>query len=87
MPRRMNVDNVKFDIKFIKENIHDEKNVAVLDATALLTKNLGKGLIIEGVETKEEVDTLIKHGCGMFQGYYFSRPVPEEEFEKKYNIR
>lgn len=82
--KSMNVDNVKFDIKFIKENIHDEKNVAVLDATALLTKNLGKGLIIEGVETKEEVDTLIKHGCGMFQGYYFSKPLSVEMFEDKF---
>ena len=82
--KSMNVDNVKFDIKFIKENIHDEKNVAVLDATALLTKNLGKGLIIEGVETKEEVDTLIKHGCGMFQGYYFSKPLSVEKFEDKF---
>ena len=61
-----------------------EKNVAVLDATALLTKNLGKGLIIEGVETKEEVDTLIKHGCGMFQGYYFSKPLSVEKFEDKF---
>jgi EAL domain-containing protein (putative c-di-GMP-specific phosphodiesterase class I) len=45
---------------------------------------LGKGLIIEGVETKEEVDTLIKHGCGMFQGYYFSKPLSVEKFEDKF---
>lgn len=84
MLKSMHVDNVKFDMKFIKENMHDEKNVAVLDATALLTKNLGKGLIIEGVETKDEVDTLIKHGCGMFQGYYFSKPLSVEVFEDKF---
>lgn len=84
MLKNIHVDNVKFDMKFIKENIHDEKNVAVLDATALLTKNLGKGLIIEGVETREEVDTLIKHGCGMFQGYYFSKPLSVELFEDKF---
>lgn len=84
MLKSMHVDNVKFDMKFIKENIHDEKNVAVLDATALLTKNLGKGLIIEGVETKEEVDTLVEHGCGMFQGYYFSKPLSVEMFEDKF---
>ena len=44
-------------------------------------------VIVEGVETKKQLEMLIGMGCRLFQGYYFSRPVPEEEFEKKYNIR
>ena len=78
------VDNIKFDLQFIKEGMDNEKNVAVLDATALLAKNLGKGLIVEGVETKEEVETLIEHGCEMFQGFYFSKPLSVEMFENKF---
>ena len=39
-------------------------------------------VIIEGVETKAQIDFLESIGCDLIQGYYFSRPVPEEEFIK-----
>ena len=38
-------------------------------------------VIAEGVETKEQADFLRENGCDYFQGYYFSRPMPQEEFE------
>lgn len=43
-------------------------------------------VITEGVEKKTQVDMLYDMGCKMFQGYYFSKPIPVDEFEKKYNI-
>jgi len=39
-------------------------------------------VIAEGVETKEQYDLLKKAGCDIIQGYYFSKPVPPEEFEQ-----
>ena len=43
-------------------------------------------VITEGVETKEQVDMLTGMGCRIFQGYYFSKPIPINEFEDKYNV-
>ena len=43
-------------------------------------------VITEGVETEEQVGFLTDMGCEMFQGYYFARPIPLDEFEKKNNV-
>ena len=49
-----------------------------------MSKELGMPVITEGVETKEQVDFLQRIGCDMFQGFYFARPMREEDFESKY---
>ena len=41
-------------------------------------------VITEGVETQEQVRFLTDFGCDIFQGYYFAKPMPVEDFEKKY---
>ena len=43
---------------------------------------IGLKVVAEGVETKEHLDFLAEHGCDYIQGYYFSKPLTEEEFEK-----
>ena len=40
--------------------------------------------VMEGVENKEEVEYLKEIGCDVLQGYYFDKPLPVQEFEKKY---
>jgi EAL domain-containing protein (putative c-di-GMP-specific phosphodiesterase class I) len=40
-------------------------------------------VITEGVETRQQLDALSEMGCCHFQGYYFSRPIPIEEFEQR----
>ena len=40
-------------------------------------------MVAEGVENEKQLNFLMKRGCDMVQGYYFSPPVPAEEFEKK----
>ena len=47
-----------------------------------LAHHLDMKVIAEGVETKEQADFLKNYGCDYLQGFYFSRLVPEEEFEK-----
>ena len=49
-----------------------------------LSKQLGMSVITEGVETKEQIDSLLDMGCEMFQGYYYSKPISVSEFEEKY---
>ena len=45
-----------------------------------MAEKLGLGLLAEGVETKEQVELLRKIGCDKVQGYYFAKPMPQEEF-------
>ena len=43
-------------------------------------------VITESVETAEQMEMLKELGCSVFQGYYFSKPIPVEEFEQKYLV-
>jgi EAL domain-containing protein (putative c-di-GMP-specific phosphodiesterase class I) len=47
-----------------------------------MAKNLGLEVVAEGVETEAQLRFLMGKGCRRFQGYYFSRPRAEEDFEK-----
>ena len=49
-----------------------------------MARDLDMGVITEGVETRRQIDLLHSLGCDMFQGYYFSKPIPITEFERKY---
>ena len=51
-----------------------------------LIGQLHMDVITEGVETEEQVEALAQMGCQHFQGYYFCRPMPVDQFEKKYRI-
>ena len=51
-----------------------------------MSKQLGLVTVTEGVETQAQIDYLTGIGCDIIQGYYFSKPVPADEFEEKYSI-
>ena len=61
--------------------------VAGLAILVLLCASLPYMSITEGVETEEQVDNLTKLGCDVFQGYYFSKAIDVNEFEKRYLYR
>lgn len=52
-----------------------------LKSIVTLAKNLNFKTIAEGVETKEQFDIIAELGCDIIQGYYFSKPLPENEVE------
>ena len=74
-------NTLKID-KSLIDNIKSDKNKAVIKSIVCLSKSLKYKIIIEGVETKEQVDLLIDLECNIMQGYYFSKPLPENEIEK-----
>ena len=74
------LDIVKLDMSLMTE-LHAEKKAQVLSASIMLAQKLGLKTIAEGVETEEQLDLLRKLNCNSIQGYYFSKPLPEEEFE------
>ena len=48
-----------------------------------LAKAIGAETLAEGVEQREQVDTLLSFGCEIIQGYYFDRPLSKDVFEKR----
>ena len=80
----IDVDILKIDMGFIRETSNGEKAKIILDAIVKMAKKLQMPVITEGVETAEQVHTLTKMGCDMFQGYYFSKPISVAAFEDAY---
>ncbi len=52
----------------------------ILEHTVSMSQELGLGLLAEGAETKEQVALLDQIGCDHVQGYYFAKPMPQDEF-------
>ena len=75
------VDAIKIDISFIRRLPKDNNAFAIVSAIANLCKNLKLETIAEGVETEKQLKVLEELGVNAIQGYYFSKPVPFEEFE------
>ena len=78
---QMRVSMLKIDRSFVG-GLEDESGTAVLTASIVqLARNLGLEPLAEGIETEEQRQFLIAHGCDLGQGFYFSRPVPAGEIE------
>lgn len=73
-------DVVKLDKKFIENMMLSDKGKLILEQVVLMSEKLDLGLLAEGVETREQVEVLQGIGCDHVQGYYYAKPMPEEEF-------
>ena len=82
----MDVDVLKIDMGFLRTTRPErlERSMSIINTIISLTKTLGLSVITEGVETKEQIDELTRMGCGIYQGYYFSKPIPVGQFEDTY---
>ena len=74
------LDIVKLDMSFMQQ-FGDRKRSMVLESCIDLAKKLGFQTVSEGVEEKVQQELLGKLGVDMIQGYYYSKPLPENEFE------
>jgi EAL domain-containing protein (putative c-di-GMP-specific phosphodiesterase class I) len=74
------IDRLKIDQSFIANMHGNSSDVAIVQAIIGLAKNLNIGVIAEGVETEEQRRWLAAEGCDEVQGYFFSRPLPVDEF-------
>ena len=73
--RELPIDEIKIDRSFVTEMSHIKKDLAIVQCTIDLGRNLGLDVVAEGVETYEVWAKLNELGCQAAQGYYLSRPV------------
>ena len=78
--RWMPFDLVKIDRGFTASMLDDENDFAIVSAVIMISHALGRKVVAEGVETLAQAQALAELDCDLMQGYYFSRPQPEESF-------
>jgi len=77
--KRFPIDTLKIDQSFIAGIERDRGDRAIVQALIVLAHTLGMHVIAEGVENEGQQNMLLALGCDAFQGYFFSRPVPETQ--------
>ena len=82
MLKTIPLNEVKIDKEFLNETVSSSKGKTVIAGTIFLMNQLEMNIVAEGVETAKQAEFLLAAGCETAQGYYYSRPLPEEDFEK-----
>ncbi len=79
--KRLPIDTLKIDQSFIREIPGDADDMAIVTTIIAMAQQLNLQVIAEGVESREQVLFLKDNNCNRFQGYYFDRPFPLQDFE------
>lgn len=81
--KELPLDVIKLDAEFFRGTDDFDRANLIVSRTIDLAKQLGMSIVAEGIETREQVDFLKVQKCDLIQGYYFAKPMPIDEFEKK----
>ena len=79
--KQLPLDELKIDRSFVCDIGITQNDSVIVDTIVSMAQHLNLELIAEGVETKEQLDYLVKCGCNGFQGYYFGDPVPGDQIQ------
>lgn len=77
--KNLPIQRIKIDQSFVKSIGMEKNDEIIIEATIALGNKLNLEIIAEGVETEEQFQFLVNHGCKQFQGYYFSKPLKTED--------
>ena len=80
----INIDLLKIDMQFLRDSERNIKANMIIKNIINMSEDLGIDTLTEGVETAKQFEKLFDMGCRLYQGYYFSKPVPVEDFEKQW---
>lgn len=76
------IDALKLDMSFIRNAFGENRDVRMIELIIDIADSLRVPVVAEGVETEEQYLVLKAMGCDLVQGYYFSKPVPHEDFDR-----
>ncbi len=82
--KEIHADVLKIDMSLLHEIENKARNRMILESIINMAFSLGMEVITEGIETEAQLGALEEMGCGLFQGFYFSRPIPVEQFQEKF---
>jgi diguanylate cyclase (GGDEF)-like protein len=80
--RELPIDKIKIDRSFITDVAINDSDLTIVKSMIELSHGLGKRVLAEGVENSDQLDLLRNIGCDAVQGYFISRPLPEEQLTK-----
>ena len=81
--RNLSVNTIKIDRSFINTDDFSQKDEIVLTHVIQMAKELGIDVVTQGVEREDQLTFVKNAGCNLIQGFYYDRPLPKEEFEKR----
>lgn len=81
--KELPLDVLKLDAEFFRGEDKDGRGDLIVSEAIMLAKKLDMRIVAEGIETREQVDALAAKDCDLIQGYYFAKPLPVSEFEKR----
>lgn len=76
---KLPIHTLKVDQSFIRDMPHNAAHLSIVSAIVTIASGLGLRLVVEGVETKAQLDSLASIGCNEYQGFLFARPQPPEK--------
>ena len=78
----MPLTELKIDKSFVMDMLQSDNDAVIVKATINLAHNLGLQVTAEGVESRQAMDTLQAYACDIAQGYFFSKPLAVEDFNR-----
>jgi diguanylate cyclase (GGDEF)-like protein/PAS domain S-box-containing protein len=79
--KRLPIDQIKIDKSFVLDLTRNSSDAAIVETIISVAHHMRLGVVAEGVETEDVLQTLKQNNCNIFQGYYFSEPLSSTEFE------
>lgn len=80
--KSMEIDTIKIDREFIVNSLENEKGTRIIKNIIRMAKDINVEIVAEGIEMSAQSQFLLENGCDVGQGYFFSKPLPEEQFVK-----
>ena len=78
--KQLPIDQLKINNDFVRDINTDPNDAIIVDTIISMARHLGLDVVAEGVETENQLEFLVAKGCHIFQGYYYSVPLPKDKF-------